>query len=149
MLPKNVSKIHMVFAARMKDGHLGPRKFWRQCLPRLKYHNPTVSMTVERNTNQEGPAVMTVHFTEADAAKEAEKVVTIDMKYKHESEILAQVMELTKAEPVSATQEEIDMLQKLEEAQKKSDEDRARNEAYKEAKARSDAILAQARSGSV
>lgn len=89
---------------------------------------------------------MTVHFTEAEAAKEAEeKVVTINMKHRHESEILSQLMELTKAQQIEAAPEETEMLANLEAAQKKSEEDRARNNAYKEAKARSDAILAQAR----
>ena len=93
---------------------------------------------------------MTVHFNEAaaDAAAAAkEKVVTIDMKHKHESEILSQLMELTKGEPITATAEEVEMLQTLEAAQKKSEEDRLRNEAFKAAQKRKEAIMAQARAG--
>jgi len=56
------ARLHLTFARKINDGHMGPRKFWHTYLPRLKYHNPAVPMTVERTDDQEGPATLSVHF---------------------------------------------------------------------------------------
>ena len=103
---------------------------------------------------------MTVHFNDAAANTGAassvptspevaveERVVTINMKHRHESEILAQLMALTTAAPVPATPEEVEMMDFLEQSQQKSEIDQAKNAAFNEAKKRKEAILAAARSG--
>ncbi|OAF59729.1 hypothetical protein VC83_03785 [Pseudogymnoascus destructans] len=162
VLPKNVTKLHMEFAKRMNDGHYGPRKFWHSCLPRLKYHNPTVSMTLERTTNQEGPALMTVYFDDAThpqtpsapvagtqtepPASSQQRVVTINMKHRHESEILSQLLALTNAVPVEPTPEEVEQLQKLAALKEVGERDSARHRIFNAEKKREEAILAQARS---
>ncbi|KFY74689.1 hypothetical protein V501_02765 [Pseudogymnoascus sp. VKM F-4519 (FW-2642)] len=158
VLPKNVTKLHMEFAKRMNDGHYGPRKFWHSCLPRLKYHNPTVSMTLERTTNQEGPALMTVYFDDATqpetpvagtqtepTTSSQQRVVTINMKHRHESEILSQLLALTNAVPVEPTPEEVEQLQQLAAQQEVSERDSARHAIFNAEKKREKAILAQAR----
>ncbi|KZZ98467.1 Ribosomal protein/NADH dehydrogenase domain protein [Moelleriella libera RCEF 2490] len=62
ILPPEVSRIHMDFALRMDDGHMGARKFWREHLPRLKYHNPSVPMIVNRHDNNQSPPLMTIYL---------------------------------------------------------------------------------------
>ncbi|KFY08340.1 hypothetical protein V492_06310 [Pseudogymnoascus sp. VKM F-4246] len=163
VLPKNVTKLHMEFAKRMNDGHFGPRKFWQSYLPRLKYHNPTVSMTLERTENQEGPALMTVYFDDTTqpqtpsspaagtqtepTTSNQQRVVTINMKHRHESEILSQLLALTNAVPVEPTPEETERLAELAVKQELSEKDSARHLIYNQEKKREQAILAHARSG--
>ncbi|KAI1325923.1 CI-B8 domain-containing protein [Xylariaceae sp. FL0255] len=67
ILPPEITRIHMDFAVKWDGGHFGPRKFWRTCLPRLKYWNPAIPMLVNRNKNQEGPATMSIYFRQASA----------------------------------------------------------------------------------
>lgn len=47
---------------------MGPRKFWRENLPRLKYHNPAVPMIVNRLRDQSGPATLTIYMTDDGSA---------------------------------------------------------------------------------
>ncbi|KAI8634057.1 CI-B8 domain-containing protein [Xylariaceae sp. FL1651] len=67
ILPPEITRIHMDFALKWNDGHLGPRKFWRTCLPRLKYWNPAIPMLVNRSDNQAGPATMSIYFRQASS----------------------------------------------------------------------------------
>lgn len=62
-LPTNVTKIHLEFAQRLNDGHMGGRKFWQENLPRLKYHNPEVPMIVNRTQEQTGPATLSIYMS--------------------------------------------------------------------------------------
>jgi len=62
ILPPEITRIHMDFASKWNDGHMGPRKFWRDAMPRLKYWNPAVPMIVNRSDKQEGPATMSIYF---------------------------------------------------------------------------------------
>ncbi|KAI9885106.1 MAG: hypothetical protein M1823_003117 [Watsoniomyces obsoletus] len=64
ILPPNVKRIHMDFAFKIDQGHRGPRHFWRHYLPRLKYYNPAIPMTVHRRTAQDSPALMTIFFND-------------------------------------------------------------------------------------
>lgn len=60
----------MDFAVKWNDGHLGPRKFWKSCLPRLKYWNPAIPILVNRSENQAGPATMSIYFRQAAASSD-------------------------------------------------------------------------------
>ncbi|KAF3910555.1 hypothetical protein ABW21_db0201702 [Orbilia brochopaga] len=63
ILPPNVHRVSMILNYRAHDGHLGARKFLRECLPRLKFHNPQVDMPVTTNKDSTtGPATLTIHF---------------------------------------------------------------------------------------
>ncbi|KAL1855714.1 hypothetical protein Daus18300_010997 [Diaporthe australafricana] len=72
VLPKNVTKIHLEFAHDWKDGHLGGRRFWRDNLPRLKYHNPEVPMIVNRTHDQQGPSTLKIYMS-GDAPAEPQQ----------------------------------------------------------------------------
>ncbi|KAI3323749.1 CI-B8 domain-containing protein [Xylariaceae sp. AK1471] len=76
ILPPEITRIHMDFAMKWNDGHFGPRKFWRTCLPRLKYWNPAIPMLVNRFENQAAPATMSIYFRQAssDSASTTEAV---------------------------------------------------------------------------
>ncbi|KKZ67132.1 hypothetical protein EMCG_07191 [[Emmonsia] crescens] len=68
-----VTRIHLTYARKIYEGHGGARKFWRICLPRLKYHNPTLAVTVKQTGEQEGPAILSIYFKNkaAEAAEAA------------------------------------------------------------------------------
>jgi large subunit ribosomal protein MRP49 len=127
-------------------------------------------MSVNRTTVQEGPAVMTIQFTNSKSAEKIpgaispttspqtstpgaestpiapiERIVTINMKHRHESEILSQLLTITKAVPVEPTQEELVQLKELEEQRVLSEKDRQRSHAVNEKRRRAEAMLAQAR----
>ncbi|KAJ5038110.1 uncharacterized protein L3040_006979 [Drepanopeziza brunnea f. sp. 'multigermtubi'] len=171
VLPPEVTRIHMDFARDIEDGHYGPRKFWRNCLPRLKYHNPAVPMTVNRTDDQSGPAIMTIHFTSPEAAAHikteissttdaqtssgpvpeskagppTERTETINMKHRPESEILDQLLALTRARVVKATAEESRQIQEIEEQRVRSEKDAILSAEVLAKKRREEAILAAAR----
>ncbi|KAL8699028.1 MAG: hypothetical protein Q9224_001593 [Gallowayella concinna] len=125
-------------------------------------------MTVNRTQNQTGPATLTIFYASplADSAGNTTSAApststnqstptsdrtpfgrteTIDMKHRHESEILSELMEMTKATPVVATPEEEAELRELAEEERQSGLDRARNAAYTEQKRQEKALLDQAR----
>ncbi|WPH03490.1 Hypothetical protein R9X50_00637000 [Acrodontium crateriforme] len=142
LLPKEVTRINLQFAAKIDGGHMGPRKFWRNELVRLKYHNPAVSMSVDRTAKAEDPATMSIHFSSLESAEEsaaAEKVIKIDMKHRNNSEILEELIKATKAREAEPTEEDREEKRVLEEqkvaslaASKLSQEVRARVKREKE-----------------
>ncbi|KZL77508.1 50S ribosomal protein Mrp49 [Colletotrichum tofieldiae] len=167
-LPPNVTRIHMEFARRAEDGHFGPKKFWRDMLPRLKYYNPAIPMIVNRKSNNEGAAVMSVYFSATDAPVDpstlpqppssaidnskaqpplegVERVVKIDMKGKHSQEILDRFLAETKAEAILPGPEDETEMKAVEELKIKGEKDRQRNLKIREEEKREKAMLARAR----
>ncbi|KAK1067717.1 hypothetical protein LTR74_006191 [Friedmanniomyces endolithicus] len=165
ILPKDINRIHMRFAPRIEGGHMGPRKFWHHELVRLKYHNPAVSMTTDRTARAEDPAVLSVHFVSpsstsssddtasssatADstpaAAQPTERVSTIDMKHRTNAEILEELVRMTKAQAVEATEAEREELRSLEEQRVKGAKDSAKSLEVRARVAREKQLLEQAR----
>ncbi|CAF9931772.1 MAG: hypothetical protein HETSPECPRED_008192 [Heterodermia speciosa] len=169
ILPPDVKRIHLSFAYKLNDGHFGARKVWRQYLPRLKYHNPAVSMTVDRSEDNTGPATLSIFFvtttntssasaissqasTSSTTASKAtsdhtpfERVESIDMKHKHEEEILEQVMQITKAVKVDPSPDEELEMRQLEDQRTRSQRDAETTRLYNEKVGREKALLEQAR----
>lgn len=169
----DVRRIHLRFATKINDGHMGSRyailhppttldprlttsnsKFWRLYLPRLKYHNPAVPMTVERTEDQQGPATMTVTFaTQAasnapsshQAPPEQTREHTIDMKGRLAADILIDFEKLVQGRQVEATPEEQETLASLAEQRERSDRDRKLVAEVVRKKRREQEILEQAR----
>ncbi|KAL2073383.1 hypothetical protein VTL71DRAFT_10707 [Oculimacula yallundae] len=161
----------MDFARATEDGHYGPRKFWRHCLPRLKYHNPAIPMTVNRTNDQSGPALMTIHFTTPEAAENikteissttskqtssapvaatkagppTERTETINMKHRPESEILDQLLAITRARVLKPTAEELRQVQEIEEQDARSERDAIMMAEVNAKRKREEAIMIQAR----
>jgi len=158
-LPPEIKGIHLDFAFKINNGHFGARKLWRLYLPRLKYHNPTVSMTTSRTIDQSAPATMTITFVSSEGAvmtssvdqngsMAVEMTEVIDMKHKHESEILKQLMEITRATEVRPTNKEQEELRQIGEFYKKSEKDRALEKIKLEAKRQEEEMLRQAQGAS-
>ena len=138
-------------------------------MPRLKYHNPAISMTVNRSHNQEGPATLTVYFaptpppripsatalsapssstdqsTTPSGHTFADRIATIDMKHKNESEILSRLLELTKGMPYEATPEELDELKEVDVEKRRSERDRDAQAKLNEVRRQEKALLDLAR----
>ena len=120
------------------------RKFWRYELVRLKYHNPAIPMTIDRtNTSPDSDAIMSIHFTAPNATQTSdsatsspapltstststdsadtpdyaatERVEEIPMKNRTNSEILQDLVRVTKAYPVEPTEAERQEMRALEE----------------------------------
>jgi large subunit ribosomal protein MRP49 len=149
ILPPDVTRIHMDFAASKGGGHVGARKFWKEQLPRLKYHNPSVPMIVNRHKKNEKDPIMTVYLRKsADGAvldsafsqpgssivnmspaqppTSDERVVHIDMKNKHSSHILDFLLAETKATALQPTKEDIAEMQYLDDLRRQGAIDRER-----------------------
>lgn len=68
-LPPNVQSINLSFKAQNANGHMGPRKFWREFLPQVQFHNPNLPISVNRihaSTPKEHktlPAILKVQFS--------------------------------------------------------------------------------------
>ncbi|KAF5137520.1 hypothetical protein E5D57_001298 [Metarhizium anisopliae] len=186
ILPPEVTRIHMDFATSMSNGHMGARfvpppsdpiptgtnttgkknrKFWRQYLPRLKYHNPAVPMILNRHDDNAAPPIMTIYMrASAAAAAETsqpassrtglskaqppgadEKVVTIDMRNRHSSDILEFFLAETRARALQPTSAEIAEIQSLEAIKTQGGVDRERVRALRAEKKKEEDMLKRAR----
>ncbi|KYK55742.1 putative ribosomal protein MRP49 [Drechmeria coniospora] len=133
----------------MNGGHMGAKKFWRECLPRLKYHNPSIPMIVNRHGQNQTPPAMTIYLrttgdapssdsttaipehhmqpassrtglSKAQPPNPGERVVRIDMKGKHSSDILEFLVAETRATVLKPAAEDIAEMQALEAMKKQA-----------------------------
>ncbi|MBE7181239.1 MAG: hypothetical protein INR71_08525 [Terriglobus roseus] len=102
-------------------------------LPRLKYHNPSVSMTVDRSIPQTDSPTLTLfsHPPSPSATPAAQSdaraaVQTIDMKGRSGADIWDALLRLTGAAEVAARDDDRAVLAELESQNAVSDADRAR-----------------------
>ncbi|KAJ5086904.1 hypothetical protein NUU61_008211 [Penicillium alfredii] len=159
-----VTRLHLTYARKIYGGHQGARHFWRRCLPRLKYHNPGVPMTVRQTDEQDGPAALTIYFAQrasnaatalaadkkvtdshAPAPESGEQAAVVNVKDLTYAEIWSRVQAATGAQGVSPTAEETQELKKLEDMRVKSEEDRKRVLGFREAKKDQERMIAEAR----
>ena len=110
-------------------------------------------MTVTRSKDQAGPATMTVFFasdTSSAAAINAssgvnERAEVIEMKHKPETEILNDIMQLTRAVKVEPTEEEVMEMQAIKEENEKAQRDRIRMQGLREEQLKERRLLEQAK----
>ena len=144
------------------------RKFWRENLPRLKYHNPAVPMIVNRHNQNQKKPTLSIYLRKPDASTPApetrsqpassrsnlskatppdadEKIITVDMTEKHSSHILEFVLAETRAVPLKPTKEEIRELQEIDAMARQAEVDRARMRGLREEKQREEDMLKRAR----
>ncbi|KAJ5898830.1 hypothetical protein N7495_003574 [Penicillium taxi] len=158
-----VTRLHLTYARKIYGGHQGSRHFWRQCLPRLKYHNPAVKMTVKQIDDQEGPSALTIYFAErlsstataisgkqvidkfAPAAEDNEKSIVVDLKNLGYQEIWSRVQASTGAEEVKPTEADESDLVRLSKITEQAVGDRERIQAKRQAKKDQERMLAEAR----
>ncbi|KAK9471056.1 mitochondrial 54S ribosomal protein mL61 [Dipodascopsis tothii] len=98
-LPQAVQGLKLEFKVENSGGHMGARKFWKQHLSQIQFHNPELPIVVKRyaisGKSEEAsacPAQLTISY------ESSEKF--IDAKWKHSSDILKELIFETKAEPV-------------------------------------------------
>ncbi|KAF4333721.1 ribosomal MRP49 [Fusarium beomiforme] len=168
ILPPEVTRIHMDFATSSNNGHMGAKMFWRENLPRLKYHNPSVPMIVNRHNRRNKKPTLSIYLRKPDASTPAptarsqpsssrnnmskatppdadEKIVTVDMTEKHSSHILEYVLAETRAVSIKPTKEDIRELQELDAMARQAEVDRARMRSLREEKKREEDMLKRAR----
>lgn len=126
-------------------------------------------MTVNRTLDQEGPATLTVFFapppksysvtaspassssTDPSTASSGHaptgRIETIDMKHKHESNILSRLLEITQGVPYEASPEELAELSDAEDEKRRSERDREAQARLNEVKRQEKALLDLARGG--
>ena len=131
------------------------RHFWHHELIRLKFHNPAVSVTVDRDVKIADEAFMTVFFapkeseTSGTAAQTAasvpEKSESVSISHKPPHEILQDLVRLTKAEVVEPSAEDLQLESDLAEAEQRSKADRDSSLAINAEKKRQADLLAEAR----
>ena len=129
------------------------RKFWHHMLPRLKYHNPAIPMTVDVTDDQAGPASLYVYFAQASspsqpasgASSSPEREEIIDMKHKTDVYILEEFTKLVDGQQIEATEQEREELAAFDEQRMRSDRDRALQKEVLAKQRREQEILEQAR----
>jgi large subunit ribosomal protein MRP49 len=157
----------MDFAHKLNGGHFGPRRVWRDNLPRLKYWNPTIPMVVNRSNDQDGPATLSIYFREpgatlasdstmpsssADGFAKApppaagERVLTIDMKERRSEAILKEFMDKSGAVPVKTTAQDEALIREIEDRKATGVIDQERIRKQNEAAKREKQMIAQAHS---
>ncbi|KAJ6015992.1 hypothetical protein N7540_010583 [Penicillium herquei] len=159
-----VTRLHLTYARKIYNGHQGARHFWRRALPRLKYHNPSVAMTVKPTDEQEGPAVLTVYYSErlsstapgiagskpvvdkyAPAPDANEKSAVIDLKNLTFEEIWRRVQASTGAKDFVPTADDEANAKNLADIAARAPGDRQRIKSIRQAKKDQERMLAEAR----
>jgi large subunit ribosomal protein MRP49 len=124
-------------------------KFWREMLPRIKFRNPAISITIDRHTDPNGPSLLHIYtktplstptaldptaHTPPSAAQTplvpstststSAPTHTLDMRDQQESEILAALVKTTGATEIQPTAQEEAEMAEMEEARERSERDR-------------------------
>ncbi|KAF2866068.1 hypothetical protein BDV95DRAFT_584825 [Massariosphaeria phaeospora] len=150
ILPKEVSKITMEFCKKLEGGHRGPRHFWHEMLPRVKYRNPSIPIHISRHSDPAGPSLLHIYTTPSSttptptstsplsstppsATPNARTTLTPDTSAPthtipclafSESQILEQLIETTGAVVVQPTPQETEELAEIEDFKRRSEKDR-------------------------
>ena len=154
--------MHLTYARKMYEGHIGARRFWRTCLPRLKYYNPAVGISVKQTDDQEKPPLLTIYFAQnkdkastpanvkmedtlAPAPNESETVKTIDLRGQQVSEIWEKVKAATGAKELEASEADLKEIEENKKLDEKSEVDRQRVAAIRKARKDQEKMLQSAR----
>ncbi|KMQ47163.1 50S ribosomal protein Mrp49 [Trichophyton rubrum] len=156
-----VTRLHLTYYKNMHEGHHGARRFWRLCLPRLKYYNPGVGMTVKQLDDEAGPAILSIYSAKpsdgsaaattgaldsyAPPPTESEIVKAIDVKGKDVEQIWAAFKAATKAENVPVAEEDKKEMELQEQLNAQSEIDRQRVAMVRKAKKDQEAMLEAAK----
>ena len=122
-------------------------------------------MTVHRHVDNAGPATLAIYFAHAShpspiktsasllfndssalpGQQLSDRIETIDIKYKHENDILSRLLELTHGVPYEITPEERAELEEVKDYQTDRERDRARQAKLNETKREEQRLLNLAR----
>jgi large subunit ribosomal protein MRP49 len=125
---------------RWPSADTSARHFWHEVLPRIKYRNPALPISITRHDDPAGPAYLHIYTSPAtstqtpatpgtaaapEAALEAAKPThTIDVKALHESEILEALVEKTGAVVLRTPPEEAAEMAEIEDFKERAEVDR-------------------------
>ncbi|KAK9468148.1 hypothetical protein V1512DRAFT_258862 [Lipomyces arxii] len=99
-LPYNATSLTLKFKTLNKYGHMGARKFWKEYLPKIQFHNPNLAISVIRTSPQSKedeenePASLSVIFNDRPPFE-------LDIKNMRSEAILHQFINGTSAEQVN------------------------------------------------
>ncbi|KAF2446740.1 hypothetical protein P171DRAFT_519109 [Karstenula rhodostoma CBS 690.94] len=144
-LPKEVTKISVEFHKKLIGSqHRGARHFWHDILPRIKYRNPALPISVTRHADPAGPAYLHIFTAQPtpqtaaippsstpqptsstpEATANDTPTHTIEIKDFHESEILEALVEKTGAVVLTTPPEEATEMAEIEEFKERAEVDR-------------------------
>jgi len=131
--------------------HANPthRKFWREMLPRIKYRNPSIPISISRHTDPDGPSLLNI-YTKAITPQQSPTAPasdtaphsatpnpqttlvpdtstpthTFNIKDQQESEILDALVKALGVTPIEPTEQEKMEMRELEERMERSEKDR-------------------------
>lgn len=141
---------------------MGARRFWRTCLPRLKYHNPGVGISVKQIDDQSKPAMLTVYFARpegkaaeaaeikmedsfAPAPRPSEYVKAIDVRNQQVSEIWEKLKAATGAQETKVSEADRKEMEDNEKQLQQSEIDRQRVASIRQAKKDQEKMLEAAK----
>ncbi|RKF84005.1 50S ribosomal protein Mrp49 [Golovinomyces cichoracearum] len=148
-LPANITGIHLAISKkkspRSNSINRTAKKFWRKFLPQLKYHNPHIPMTVDRQVEPSCSSELTIYFndsrgtvatlndsktaskqifTESISDKRATSIKTskkvINMNAKTSEIVLDEFVQATKARATQPSEKDLQLTQWLERASENS-----------------------------
>ena len=105
-LPADIKALHISFAQNNANGHMGPRKFVQQNIPRIQFHNPHLEISVTRvkdpndPKNLKTPAFLQI-VKNGEAADSAEKISVQGLR---SEAIVDKLKEMTSAVEVSGVE---------------------------------------------
>ena len=124
------------------------RKFWREMLPRIKYRNPSIPISINRHNDTDGPSLLHI-YTKSVAPQQAPSspsttappsatpnaqttlvpdtsppTHTINIRDQQESEILEALVKTIGATEIAPTEQEKLEMQEMMEAKERSEKDR-------------------------
>ncbi|EPY52002.1 ribosomal protein Mrp49 [Schizosaccharomyces cryophilus OY26] len=99
-LPKNVVEVRVQYSLNSKNGHMGARKFVKEYLPSLKYHNEHIKFNVDHKLSNEKAPSFSIHTPEGP-------LFSYGMKLKHSKaisdDIKAELLKLNRPKPEEAS----------------------------------------------
>lgn len=108
--------------------HPSHRRFWREMLPRIKYRNPSVPISISRHNEATGPSLLHIYTRSLDSTSESgqeEKPShSLEMRNLEESEILDALIAQTGALVIAPTPQELQEMQELKEFHEQSEKER-------------------------
>jgi large subunit ribosomal protein MRP49 len=126
-----------------------PRKFWKEMLPRIKYRNPSIPISISRHTDPDGPSLLHI-YTRANASSTpapqttssapnssatpntqtnlvpdtSPPTHTLNIRDQQESEILEALCKTVQVQVVEPTEEEKEEMREMEAFRERSEKDR-------------------------
>ncbi|TQS38456.1 hypothetical protein Golomagni_01038 [Golovinomyces magnicellulatus] len=173
-LPANIVGIHLAISKKKSTEsnaiHQSAKKFWHKFLPQLKYHNPQVPITVDRQVEPTCSSELTIYFndsrvtvttpsdpktsgkqtsTEFISDKGATSLKTtkklINMNGRSPEVILDEFVQATKARATQPSEKDLQLIQWLERASENSLNEANKMKTHNEKRKRQEEMMSAAK----